>query len=395
MDIPSFLNKTNPYFQKLDISAKAKFHDRVEKFIDRKSITGRQNFLVTQEVRVTLAAAAVQLTLGLETWDLDYFSQILIYPSQYKNPQTGLLHKGETNMGGFMCFSWNDFLKGNQTPDDKINLGIHEFTHALRFNGIKGNETDYFFNNYFNRWLAPAYSEYSKMRKGYQSIFRKYGSVNINEFLSVVVETFFETPLEFKAALPQLYLHTSILLNQTFTDDGKLVINCREALMNNTNIVLAKDYSHSLIFNLRYNGPFFITMAFFMVGVFSMQGKGYLYPPPYIMFFLAAMAWGYLETNYNRVYFTKNELILRKGFLVIQRLRDVTLPYSSLISFEVRYEYVDDKGQTIKRISDANIVYYKNGNFYTEDLSLDIRQLQFDELCADLRRNQVHVFIRD
>lgn len=88
MDIPSFLNKTNPYFQKLKSSDKAKFHDRVEKFIDRKSITGRQNFLVTQEVRVTLAAAAVQLTLGLDTWDLDYFSQILIYPSEYQNPQT-------------------------------------------------------------------------------------------------------------------------------------------------------------------------------------------------------------------------------------------------------------------------------------------------------------------
>jgi MtfA peptidase len=380
----------------LDFSNKAKFHDRIEKFIDRKSITGRQSFIVTQEVRVTLAAAAVQVTFGLDTWDLDYFSQILIYPSEYRNPQTKLLHKGETNLGGFMCFSWADFLKGNQTPDDKINLGLHEFAHALRFNGIKGNETDYFFDNYFKRWLACAYIEFSRMKKGHESVLRKYGSVNINEFFSVVVETFFETPLEFKSKLPSLYLYTSILLNQTFTDDDRLLVNCREYLLQESDIRLEKDYDNAIIFNLRYNGLFFIAVAFFIVGLFSMQGGGYLYPPPYIMFAFAILSWLYLEFHYCRLYFHRDKFTLVKGYLIIQRLREIYLPYSNIISFEVRYEYVENKqGETIKQISEANLTYYKDGDFYTEDLSIDIKQPQFDELCSDLRRNFVHVFIRD
>jgi len=295
-----------------------------------------------------------------------------------------------------MCFSWTDFLKGNQTPDDKINLGLHEFAHALRFNGIKGNPTDYFFDNYFKRWLASAYIEFSRMRKGYESVFRKYGSVNINEFFSVVVETFFESPLEFKSKLPELYLFTSILLNQTFTNDGKPLINCREVLLVQSNTSLKSDYSSALIYYLRYNGPFFIAVAFFVVGVFSMKGGGYKYPPPYIMFTLAALAWSYLEINYSRLYFQKDKFSIRKGYLFVQYFRDIELPYSNLISFELRYEHIENKlGQTVKQISDANLTYYRNGNFYTEDLSLDIIQPQFDELCNDLRRNYVHVFIRD
>ena len=84
-----------------------------------------------------IAASAVQLTFGLETWDLSYFTQILIYPSEYKNPQTGRYHKGETNLGGFMCLSWSDFIEGIKNPTDKVNLGLHEFGHALRFNSIR------------------------------------------------------------------------------------------------------------------------------------------------------------------------------------------------------------------------------------------------------------------
>ena len=387
--MPSFLNKTNPYFQKLDISAKAKFHDRVEKFIDRKSITGRQNFLVTQEVRVTLAAAAVQITLGLETWDLDYFNQILIYPSEYQNPQTKQMHKGETNMGGFMCFSWNDFLKGNQTPDDKINLGLHEFTHALRFNGIKGNATDYFFDNYFNRWLVPAYSEYSRMRKGYQSIFRKYGSVNINEFLSVVIETFFEKPTEFKTNLPELYHHTSILLNQTTAADGSIILNCRASLMK---LNIGKDIKENrnvLKYVLPNSGNMYVALLFTIFGGFSLLGEGYMYPPAYILLGLAILGWLHLEGKYTRAYFKGKDVILEKGFFLSKNLHTKTLPLSQLISFYANYSDLDGKN----KINSSIITYYYEGDFYEEELYFKFTQPEFDLLCSQLIENYVHVHI--
>lgn len=389
-DIKSFLAKNNPYYQKLDPAGKVLFEKRVQLFLDRKTITGRQNFIVTPEVSVTLASSAVQLTLGLDIWDLSYFTQILIYPDEYKNPQTGIIHKGETNLGGFMCFSWKDFVLGNQTNNDKINLGLHEFAHALRFNGIQGNQTDYFFENYFKRWLACATIEFNKIRKGELSIFRKYGAVNINEFFSVLVETFFETPLEFKNYFPELYIQTSILLNQTFIDDGFVVLNCRENLIKQNVIKLSTDFEDAIEFKVPSNGAMIMSVLFAIVGVFSLFGQGYKYPPPYILLGITVVFWFYAETKYSRIYFGTTSFRVEKGFLLLKGIQSKTLPLSHLISLYVGY---DDSNH--KDVNSALITYYDDGDFYEDELYCRVFQPKFDILCDELIENYVHVFIKD
>lgn len=336
-----------------------------------------------------MAAAAVQLTLGLDVWDLDYFSQILIYPSEYQNPQTRQMHKGETNMGGFMCFSWSDFLKGNQTPDDKINLGLHEFGHALRFSGMQGHPIDYFFDNYFKRWLACASREYSKMRKGYASILRKYGAVNINEFFSVVVETFFEKPSEFKSNLPELYHHTSILLNQTTAADGTVVLNCRDSLMKLNKGIDIKESRTVLKYILPSTGAFYSAMLFAIFGGFTLLGEGYLHPPAYILLGLAGLCWMHLEGKYTRAYFKGREMILEKGFLFSKNLHTKTVPLSQLISFYANYSEMNSDG----KVNSSVITYYYEGDFYEEELHFKFTQSEFEVLCSQLVSNYVHVHV--
>ncbi len=351
--------------------------------------------MITSDVSIQIAASAVQVTFGLETWDYSHFSQILVYPSEYKNPKTGNMHKGETNLGGFMCFSWKDFVSGNEIPDDKINLGLHEFGHALRFNGINGAATDYFFEHYFKRWLACAVKDYSKLREGQLSIFRKYGAVNINEFFSVVIETFFEKPAQFKLTFPELYTQTSILLNQTFLEDGSIKLNCREQLLQVVKTTLTADFDDALRYNLRYNGTMFMAVLFATTGVFFLLGEGYKYPPPYILFSIAGVFWIHLERKYTKVHFKTTGLIVTKGFLFLNRLCTKTIPLSQLISLYVGYEYLKEDGITSKQISAASVTYYKDGDFYEDDLYLDVNQPQFDLLCRELINNDIHVFIKD
>ncbi len=371
----------------MDSTGKQLFQNRVELFIDKKSITGRQNFIVTPEVAVLLASSAVQLTLGLETWDLDYFNQILIYPSEYKNPQTGNMHKGETNMGGFMCFSWQDFMKGNQKPDDKINLGLHEFGHALRFSGVNGNETDYFFENYFKRWLACAAREYTKMRKGYSSIFRKYGAVNINEFFSVVIETFFEKPSEFKNYFPELYMHTSILLNQSFTDNGNVILNCRESLMAQNNSINIQNIGKSMRFILPYSGSMYAAFIFALFGFATLSGDGYKYPPAYILIGMAGLFWLNLERKYVRIYFKDKYVNIQKGFFLKNHFETKQFPLSQLISLYANYS--DSSPQN--KINSCIVTYYYKGDFYEEELFFEFSKPEFELLCSQLIDNYVHV----
>ena len=375
----------------------SRFESRVIHFINTKTFSGRENFEVTPEVKVTVAASAVQLTFGLETWDLSFFNHILMYASDYKSPSTGKYHKGETNMGGFMCFSWKAFLEGNAEPHDKINLGLHEFAHALRFNGIRGDETDYFFENYFPRWLSCALNEYRKLKNDFgNSIFRKYGGVNINEFFSVAVETFFELPLEFKAYSPELYKHTSILLNQTFTDKGVLVLNCRYELMNATSFKMSQSYEKAITFNLRYNGLSIGAALFFIVGIITLTDGGYLYPSPYILFGIAVCTWLLFETHYTRIAFGVDSVTIKKGFALMKGYRTLKLPYSNLISFTATYEYKKDRqGNIIKKLSGGSVTYYRNQLFYEEDLNIDAVQPQFDELCRELKEHHMHVFINE
>lgn len=370
-----------------------RFESRVRDFIDRKTFSGKENFRITPEVQVSIAASAVQLTLGLEAWDLSYFDRVLIYPSDYQNPLTGKFHKGETNLGGFLCFSWKAFEEGNAIPHDKINLGLHEFSHALRFNGMKGHAQDYFFEHYFDRWLACAYSEFKKLKDHIPgSIFRKYGSVNIEEFFSVAVETFFETPMEFRKELPALYLHTSILLNQTFSEDGQVTIDCRKDLMKAGNFELTKDYSAAMHFRMDYNKTAIASGLSALAGIFAMIKYGGTHPLSYVFFAAAIILWIYFESQYTRVFFGKEHLKVRKGFLILKNIQTFFVPYSQLVSFKVGGAE-ERRGQNAGRIKSASVTYYRDSDFYRDRLHISDAQPVFDELCNELKKKNIFIAV--
>ena len=148
-EINLFLSKYFSYYRTLEVKWKVIFVRRVMEFASSKWFVGQRGFEVNNQVKVIVSASAVQLTLGLENWRIDYFESILLFASEFKNELSGLRLKGETNLSGYVSFSWKSFIDGYRVPDDNLNLGLHEFTHALRFNGIRGHETDEFFQAIF------------------------------------------------------------------------------------------------------------------------------------------------------------------------------------------------------------------------------------------------------
>lgn len=344
-----------------------------------------------------LAASAVQVTFGLEIWDLSYFNQILVFPSEYKNPFTNKLHKGETNLGGFMCFSWEDFLEGNKNPADKINLGLHEFAHALRFNGIKGDDTDYFFEHYFPKWVSCASKEFVKLRNNVPSIFRKYGGVNINEFFSVTVETFFENSVEFEQHVPELYRQTSILLNQTYSSKTKTwEINCRKTLLKESKFSLRRMYPNALSYNFKHSSYIVGVAGFLFVAVFAMLGEGYKYPSPYICFAIAFLFWILLERSHTEIKFSNNTVIIQKGYALLKNYKTVIIYGDQLISLiGSMHNEISKIRREVKTICTCTVTYMKESEFYEEEIVAEIDRGLFNELVSELKNNNVHVFIQD
>ncbi|MEO6301939.1 MAG: zinc-dependent peptidase, partial [Bacteroidia bacterium] len=218
------------YYNTLNAQYQRLFVKRCLHFISEKTIIGAEGFEADNRVKAIIAASAVQLTLGLETWSFNYFETIIIHPSDFNNAASGLKFRGETNLAGFIRLSWKGFISGYKIKDDNINLGLHEFTHALRFSAIKGDIQDYFVEHYFDKWLASAMEAYKDIKNDRATIFRKYGGTNINEFLSVCIEHYFESPEEIKKEYPNLYFCTAILLNQQ-TQNNTTQINIRENLL--------------------------------------------------------------------------------------------------------------------------------------------------------------------
>lgn len=209
------LEKYFSFYRRLDESDKERFAQRVTYFVYRKKFIPRNVDHVTIEAKVLIAANAVQLTFGLDDVYLDHFNKILIYPDDYYSSITRRFHKGEVNPRfGIIVISWQSFVEGFVQSDDATNLGIHEMAHALRLENLL-RHPDY---KFFDAALMEKFDAHAKqvcqVMNWSDTFFRPYACANEHEFFSVACENFFERPIEFKQAMPELYAILSKLLNQ-------------------------------------------------------------------------------------------------------------------------------------------------------------------------------------
>lgn len=210
------LLKSCRYYQQLPAARRPAFERKVQHFIMLKRFVPRQLASVTAEMKVLIAATAVQLTFGLPHVYLRHFRTILVYPDTYYSTISRKYHKGEVNPAwGIIVLSWRNFVEGFVDPSDSINLGLHEMAHALRLeNLIRNAEHGFLDPEQMEQWESMSLKELHKIRKGESHFFRGYAGVNEEEFFAIAVENFFERPQQFWQQLPELYQLLSLLLKQ-------------------------------------------------------------------------------------------------------------------------------------------------------------------------------------
>jgi hypothetical protein len=336
LSVKTVLDSDYPYFKSLSPVLQKRFIERTIRFIEEKKYVGRQNLIISNRIRVVVAACAVQVTFGLDSYLLETFEYVVIYPDVYESPVTGKWHKGETNLNGFICLSWKHILEGIQIGNDNYNLGLHEWTHALRFNSIKFEETDYFFDGYINKWVANAMFEFNKLRLGKESIFRRYGATNIHEFLSVCIEHFFESPDDFKEHAPQLFKETCILLNQDPTSDRGAGLFVRNKLLQVNNpvnefsapkMILEASFFRTLI-NFGPRLIYFGALLFVLLA----QANGVTTT---LAFFLCLLGVVVMNNKYFTLEFYDDHVVyLQKGFIDALATK-MSVNYFSLIKLEI------------------------------------------------------------
>src|SRR5947199_7859385 len=111
-------------------------------FLAEKHVEGCGGLVVTEEMKVTIAAEACLLLLHLEGPCYPTLRTVLVYPHGFipkraRSPGTGEVAPppvrliGESWGAGVVVISWDDTLAGARNPDDGENVVLHEFAHQL------------------------------------------------------------------------------------------------------------------------------------------------------------------------------------------------------------------------------------------------------------------------
>ena len=139
--------------------------------------------LVTNRIKVLIAATIAQIGFGFEFITFEDFDKIIIFPKAYYSKYTGHYHKGEVNTAGVIVLSWADFLESFNISDDGYTVGLHEIAHALRLeNAIPGDEYHFLNEADLAIWNNVAETQYNKICAGKLSFIHSYAATNRQEF---------------------------------------------------------------------------------------------------------------------------------------------------------------------------------------------------------------------
>ncbi len=215
----SILRNRFSFYKKLNDKQKQHFEHRVASFIIDKTFIGREGQQITDDIKVLVSATAVMLTFGFRDYFIGLIDKIFVYPGEFYSNANDKYHKGELNPRlGALVISWKHFEHGFDIGNDNLNLGIHEFAHAIHLNSMKERDvSSTIFKDSFKE-LTDYLSQNKPLRDELiaSEYFREYAYTNHFEFLAVIIESFIETPAKFKSQFPRIYDLTKQMLNFNF-----------------------------------------------------------------------------------------------------------------------------------------------------------------------------------
>jgi len=194
---------------------------QVQVLLAEKPFIGCAGLVVTDEMRVLVAAQAALLLLSTHAGYFPNLRQVLLYPGAFVVERsapdaTGLIHEtrralsGESWQQGLVLLSWDDVVAGAADPADGHNVVVHEFAHQLDQERGHANGAPWLGRNErYANWSAVLGSEYQDLRnrvaRGEHGVINAYGATDPAEFFAVSTEHFFEQPAALAGAHPALY----------------------------------------------------------------------------------------------------------------------------------------------------------------------------------------------
>ncbi len=215
------LQQRVPYVATLPADLQLQLKQHIQVFLAEKPFLACAGLVLTQEMRVVIAAQACLLLLNRADSYFPNLRQILLYPGPFivnrvRADGTGVLQdlrqalSGESWSQGQVILSWEDVLEGAADPADGRNVVVHEFAHQLDQETGHANGAPLLrsraWRKEWSRVLAQEFALlHQRTQAGEATLLGHYGATSPAEFFAVASEVFFELPQRMADEHPELY----------------------------------------------------------------------------------------------------------------------------------------------------------------------------------------------
>jgi MtfA peptidase len=224
-DVVAHVERNVPARRRMPVELRARHDSLVSAFLAEKQFVGCNGFVVTDEVRVTIAGLACLLVLG-RRGHYDELHSILVYPTAFwvedeVEDEAGVVEKrrrvlsGEAWESSRIILSWEDVLEAARFPGEGYNVALHEFAHYLDAEGlglagpaesVAGAASG---PRSLSGWSADLADEFEALLdavdRGEDTFLDPYAAEDQAEFFAVATEDFFDRPVDLAQAHPRLY----------------------------------------------------------------------------------------------------------------------------------------------------------------------------------------------
>ncbi len=212
-------------FASLPVMDRTKLRKHIQVFCAEKRFEGCRGLVITDEVRVVIAAFACLLILHKKSLYYPRVSSILVYPGSYKvarpYEEGGITTEdlvtldGESWSKDYVILSWDAVLSGARSVNGGDNVVIHEFAHQLDLEDGCFDGTPRLPNRkVLERWREVFESEYQLLSAAADddkvTVLDHYGAQDRAEFFAVATEAFFSRARDLKEKHRSLYALLSV-----------------------------------------------------------------------------------------------------------------------------------------------------------------------------------------
>ena len=186
--------------------------------IAEKSWEAANEFALSDEIMVTIAAQAALLILELPDDSFRGVQAIIVHPttlvlSGEHSQVSGLVSDGpmpilgQASYNGPVLIAWDEALDEARHPGNGHNVVFHEFAHKLdMLDGTTDGTPPLATQEQFDRWVEVCTRVYGQVVEGRGgSLLSSYAGVNPAEFFAVATEAFFDAPAELRREHDDLY----------------------------------------------------------------------------------------------------------------------------------------------------------------------------------------------